>query len=79
MKIRLITDLYDLLLNHVPTESSAYGCLEKASKIDGLINAVDEYWVDCTPQQADEFLEAAKKHFQFRVREIEQAIVQAYR
>ena len=77
MTIQLNAECFDLLLKHVSMESPAYGCLEKAVRIYATSNTVDAYWLDCMPEQLDEFLDAARKHFPNRVTEIEEAIANA--
>ena len=77
MKLSLNTDCYSLLLDHIGLDAPARSTLEKATKLSGGINTGDEYWIDCTPQEADEFLDTARKYFPTRVRQIEQAIVNA--
>jgi hypothetical protein len=72
MTIQLNTECFDLLIKHVPMESPAYGCLEKAVRIYAAVHTVD-----CMPEQLDEFLDAARKHFPNRVTEIEEAIAKA--
>lgn len=77
MKMLLKKECYELLLKHVSRDLSAYQALVKAGKIDGVLNTVDEYWVDCTPAESDEYLKAAHAHFPMRSREIEFAITTA--
>jgi hypothetical protein len=77
MTIRLNTECFDLLLKHVPMESPAYGCLERAVRIYSTSNTIHAYSLHCMPEQLDEFLDAARKHFPDRVTEIEEAIAKA--
>ena len=73
------TDCYQLLLKHVPSDSSAHAALENATQVEGSINTVDEYWVECTAGEAMEFARAARNHFPHRANEIDHAIVTATR
>jgi hypothetical protein len=77
MKFPLSTEIRDLLRKHLAESSSARIAVENAIYFRG--NRVDQHWVNCTPQEANEFLAAAKEHFPNRVREIEQEIKQAAR
>jgi hypothetical protein len=79
MKICLNTETYQKLLDHHPKESAGYSPLESAVKIDGGINTTDEYWIDCSEQEADAYLQIANTHFSNIVREIEYAIRTAHR
>lgn len=79
MKICLNSETYQKLLDHHPKDGAENSKLNSAVKIDGLINTSDEYWIDCSEQEADAYLQTANAHFGYMVREIESAIRTARR
>lgn len=79
MKIALGTNSYSLLLKHVRPDNIGYMPLTTATKVDGLVNTVDEFWIDCSESDADAYLAIARTQFPECTREIEQAIVNAKR
>ena len=74
MKICLKAEPYLKLLDYVLQGSPEYSPLDQAVKIDGGTNTSDEYWVDCSEQQADLYLQTAQNHFSTFVRDIGYAI-----
>jgi len=65
MEIELEEDCYNKLVDHVPQGSSAFAALKNAAVTgNGRL-------IVCFQQDIDVFLETAKKHFPFQVREIE--------
>ena len=72
-------DCYQLLLKHIPSDSSAYAALQNAIEVEGSIDTVDEYWVECTAAEAMEFARTARNHFPHRAAEIDHAILTAVR
>ena len=78
MKICLFTEAYELLLKHVPIESTAYAALLVARKIKGQSSSVfDQFYIGCSDVDGDMYLAAAEEFFPERLREIESAIAVA--
>ena len=79
MKICISLKPYSLLLKHVPPDNIAYSRVSSALKIDGSLNTLDTFWLDCSESGADAFLAIARTNFPECAREIEQAIAHALR
>ena len=79
MNICINAEVFKKLTEHVPRDRPAYARLEKATKLDGSITKPDEYWIDCSEQEADLYLATARTHFSHLSREIEYAISTAAR
>ena len=79
MKISISLKPYSLLLRHVRPDTIAYRPVASALKIDGSLNTLDTFWLDCSESEADAFLAIARTNFPECTREIEQAIAHALR
>jgi hypothetical protein len=74
--IKVAPRQYDRLRSQIPTESSAYEAINKATQIDHAVEGVlfEGYSIPCDEDQARILLETAKQHCPEIVRDIQEVL-----